>query len=129
MENVFHREHLKKKQPLQLSEFLVFLVVFSHLVLLSSQLCLADPPQIQDIVVETGQADQKETRSAKDALLLWCQMKTAGSVRGRVCPLVSHSWTEKTRKQSRKHHSSCADARNILLNKNIWHCLVNIYIF
>ncbi|XP_010768303.1 spectrin beta chain, erythrocytic-like isoform X2 [Notothenia coriiceps] len=32
--------------------------------------------QIQDIVVETGQADQKETRSAKDALLLWCQMKT-----------------------------------------------------
>ena len=34
--------------------------------------------QIQDIVVETGGADQKETRSAKDALLLWCQMKTAG---------------------------------------------------
>ncbi|KAJ8348186.1 hypothetical protein SKAU_G00267750 [Synaphobranchus kaupii] len=32
--------------------------------------------QIQDISVETG--DNKEKKSAKDALLLWCQMKTAG---------------------------------------------------
>lgn len=95
----------KKTTTLQLSEFLVFLVVFSHLVLLSSQLCLADPPQIQDIVVETGQADQKETRSAKDALLLWCQMKTAGSVRGRACPLVSHSWTKKKNKKTKQKTS------------------------
>lgn len=73
---------IKNKNPLLLS-----VNVFFKWLISAAFLCLWSfiiyrpavvPHQIQDIIVETGQADQKETRSAKDALLLWCQMKTAG---------------------------------------------------
>ncbi|NXF60577.1 SPTB1 protein, partial [Ciccaba nigrolineata] len=47
--------------------------------------------QIQDIIVQTQEG--RETRSARDALLLWCQMKTAGYPHVNITNFTS-SWKD-----------------------------------